>query len=215
MATATASTDFDIVVSPGSLGRNMPQKLGRALWFPMWAMALMAFTVGFVLAIVRAGEVADLPAGVAATDTAEALKHMVAGFMFIGFAAVFAAISFAIARILGEFRKGGGDVQAATGRAVHTLKMPVTAKLFILTMAMAMMTILAAVVLHFVFAADVTNTEASIADSEQRFIVLEGIRRAGIVMYLISFLLGLGTIIEVLRFQSIRIRELPGEAART
>ena len=133
--------------------------------------------------------------------------------MFIGFAAVFAAISFAIARILGEFRKGGGDFQQSTGRAVKTLKMPLTARLFILSMAMAMMTIIAAVILHFIFAADIDNTAASLRDAEQRFIVLDGVRRLGIAMYLISFLLGLGTIIDVLRFQAIRIRELPGEPA--
>jgi hypothetical protein len=59
--------------------------------------------------------------------------------MAIGFAAVFAAISFAIARILGAFRKGGGDVQEAAGTEVRTLKMPLTAKLFIAVMAMGMM----------------------------------------------------------------------------
>ena len=45
--------------------------------------------------------------------------------------------------------------------------------------------------------------------------MLDGVRRVGIAMYLISFLLGLGTIIDVLRFQAIRIRELPGEPARS
>ena len=92
--------------------------------------------------------------------------------------------------------------------------MPLTAKLFILTMAMAMMIIVGAVIAHFIFAADIDNTAASLADAEERFIVLDGVRRVGIVMYLISFMLGLGTIIKVLRFQSIRIRELPGEATR-
>ena len=212
MALNATSADFDIVTSAGSLGRNMPQRLGRALWFPMWVMAVMAFTVGFILAIVRANEIASTSPD---ADTIAQLQHVVAGFMFIGFASVFAAISFAIARILGEFRKGGGEVQEATGRAVHTLKMSLTAKLFILTMAMAMMTIIGAAILHFIFAADIDNTQASLLDSEERFIVLEGVRRVGIAMYLISFMLGLGTIIKVLRFQAIRIRELPGEATRS
>jgi hypothetical protein len=204
MATMTASRDFDIVASDGSLGRNLPQRLGRILWFPMLLMALMAFAAGFVLAIARANEVADG----GAIDTIEALRHVIAGVMFIGFAAVFAAISFAIARILGEFRKGGGDVQEAAGGGVETLKMPLTAKLFIAIMVVAMMTILIASILHFVFAADVEAAEASIADSEQRFLVLEAVRRIGVGMYLFSILLGLGTIIQVLRFQSVRIREL-------
>lgn len=211
MAITATSADFDIVTSARSPGRNMPQRLGRMLWFPMWIMAVMGVTAGIILAVVRATEIAD--GGDA--DTIMALKHAIAGFMFIGFAAVFAAISFAIARILGEFRAGGGALQEATGREVRTLKMPMTAMAFIATMAMAMMAIIAAVVLHFVFAADVQNTAASLEDAEQRFVVLEGIRRIGIATYLVSFLLGLGTIIHVLRFQAVRIRELAGEPTRS
>lgn len=211
MATATTSADFDIVTSDHSLGRNVPQNIGRALWFPMWLMAVMGFTIGVILAVVRANEIVD--GGDAATILQ--LRHVVAGFMFIGFASVFAAISFAIARILGEFRSGGGDLQQSTGREVRTLKTPMTATVFIITMAMAMMAIVIAVILHFVFAADIVNTTASLEQAEQRFIVLEGIRRTGIAVYLISFMLGLGTIIQVLRFQAIRIRELAGEATRS
>lgn len=192
----------------------MPQTIGRMLWFPMFLMAMMGFGAGFVIAIIRANEVADLNgAGVWTDETTAQLQHVGAGLMFIGFAAVFAAISFAIARILGEFRKGGGDLQEASGRTVKVLKMPFTAKLFLGTMAMAMMAVLIAAIMHFIFAADIDNTAASLEDAEQRFIVLEGIRRGGVVVFLLSFLLGLGTIIEVLRFQSIRIRELASESA--
>ena len=204
MAVMTASRDFDIVSSAQSPGRNFPQRIGRVLWLPMFLMGLMAFGAGFALAIVRTNEVASGDDIVAI----ESLRHVVAGVMFIGFAAVFAGISFAIARILGEFRKGGGDVQEAAGVAVETLKMPITAKAFILLMMMAMMTILGAVVLHFVFAADVENTAASLETSEQRFLVLEAVRRIGVGAYLLSILLGLATIIQVLRFQAIRIREV-------
>ncbi len=213
MAAAT-STEFRIASFAKSPGRDMPQNLGRMLWFPMWLMAAMGFGAGFVVAIIRANEVAGLNgAGVWSTETTAQLQHVGAGLMFIGFAAVFAAISFTIARILGEFRKGGGELQQATGRTVKVLKMPFTAKLFIGTMAMAMMALVIASILHFVFAADIDGTAASLQDAEQRFIVLEGVRRGGVVVYLLSFLLGLGTIIEVLRFQSIRIRELAGESA--
>jgi hypothetical protein len=37
---------------------------------------------------------------------------------------------------------------------------------------------------------------------------LEGIRRIGVAMYLFGILLGLTTIIRVLRFQAIRIRKI-------
>ncbi len=210
MAATATSADFDIVTSAESLGRNMPQNLGRMLWFPMWLMAVMGFTIGVIFAVVRANEIVD--GGDAATILQ--LKHVIAGFMFIGFASVFAAISFAIARILGEFRSGGGDFQQSTGREVRTLKMSPSATAFIVTMAMAMMALVVAIVLHFVFAADVVNTAASLELAERRFIVLEGVRRTAIAVYLISFMLGLGTIIQVLRFQAIRIRELPAEPAR-
>jgi hypothetical protein len=214
MAAAGTTAEFEIATFTASPGRNMPQRLGRLLWFPMWLMAMMGFGAGFVIAIVRANEVADLGgAGVWSSETAAQLQHVGAGFMFIGFAAVFAAISFAIARILGEFRKGGGELQEATGRSVQVLKMPLTAKLFILTMAMGMMAIVIASIVHFVFAADIDGTAASLEDAEQRFIVLEGVRRGGVAVYLISFMLGLGTIIKVLRFQSIRIRQLSDESA--
>ncbi len=199
MAISTAT--FDTVSSDRSLGRNLPQRMGSILWLPMFLMAMMAFAVGFILGIVRADEVAATSPD---PERIAALQHITAGFMFLGFASVFASISFAIARILGEFRSGGGDVQEAAGRGVETLKMPVTAKAFIAIMVMAMMTILVAVMLHWIFAFDTSNLELA----DQRFVVLEGVRRLGIVAYLFSILLGLATIIQVLRFQAVRLREV-------
>jgi hypothetical protein len=207
MAASATHASFNTVASTRSLGRNMPQRIGRMLWAPMLAMALMAFAAGFVLAAIRANEIAD--AGGA--DTIAQLEHVSTSFMFLGFAAVFAAISFAIARILGEFRAGGGELQEATGRTVQTLKMPLTAKAFIVLMAMAMMTLVAAVILHFIFAADIEATAASLEDAEKRFVVLAGVRRIAVGVYLFAILLGLATIVQVLRFQSTRIRELPRE----
>jgi hypothetical protein len=216
MATIAAKTpaatrrDFDIEVGTRSPGYNLPQKVGRLLWLPMFAMAAMAFPAALIVGAVRASKTSDH----ASPDTIMTLQHVTAGLMFIGFAAVFAAISFAIARILGQFRKGGGDVQEAAGRSVQTLKMPLTAKAFLAIMMIAMMTLLAAVVLHFVFAAQVHDNPASLKLAEDRFVVLEGIRRVGVAMYLFAITLGLATIIRVLRFQAVRIRELAREARR-
>lgn len=216
MATVAARTpsessgEFDVDTSVRSLGRNLPQRIGRRLVVPMLAMAGMAFPAALAVAIVRASKISNG----ASPATIEELKHVGAGLMFLGFAAVFAAISFAIARILGEFRAGGGEVQEAAGRLVQTLKMPLTAKLFLGLMAMAMMTLLAAVVLHFAFAADIVNTPGSLKDAEQRFVVLEGVRRVGVAAYLFSIVLGLASIIQVLRFQAARLRQLPAETPR-
>ena len=207
MATATARAEFKVETSTRSLGYNLPQRIGRLLWFPMFLMALMFFGAGMVLGIVRADEIS---AGGAA-DTIVTLQHVQAGVMFLGFASVFAAISFAIARILGQFRAGGGDVQAAARRTVQTLKMPGSAKFFLALMMVAMATIVVASVLHFVFAADIENTPTSLADAEDRFIVLEGVRRMGVAVFLFGILLGLATIIRVLRFQAVRMRRLPEE----
>jgi len=74
MAVMTDSRSFEIVQSEGSLGRNLPQRLGRALWLPMLLMAVMAFAAGFVVAIIRANEVADD----GAIEDIEAMRHVVA-----------------------------------------------------------------------------------------------------------------------------------------
>ena len=206
MTTETLTTDFPIETSTHSLGLNKPQQMGRRLWLPMLAMALMAFVAGFIVSLIQAGELSDN--GGVINDTSESLKHLTAAFMFLGFASVLAAISFAIARILGVFRSGGGEVQEAVGDDVRTLKMPKSAKIFMGGMMMAMMLILIPVILHFVFAADVSNTAESLEDSEKRFIVLEGVRRLGVAVYLFAIAFGLATIINVLRFQAMRVREL-------
>jgi uncharacterized membrane protein len=199
--------EFDVELSRKSLGYNLPQRIGHRLWLPMLLMAAMAFPVAVVLGIVRADEISS--AG--DPDTIAALKDVGAGVTAIAFASVFGAISFAIARILGQFRKGGGDLQEAAGRRVETLRMPLTAKLFIAVMAMAMMTLVGEAVLHFAFAADVENTQSSLALAEERATVLSGVRTAGIATYLAAIGLGLASIIQVLRFQSVRVRELADE----
>lgn len=203
----TASGTFDVEVSQHSLGRNLPQRVGRVLALPMLGMALMAFVAAFVVGAVRGNRISD---GGDAVNI-EVLRQLGTGLMFVGFAAVFAGISFAIARILGELRKGGGDLQEAARRVVKTLVMPLTAKLFLGLMAMGMMTVLGAAIAHLVFAATVNSDSTSLADSEKWFVVLEGIRRIGVAVYLFAILLGLATISRVLLFQSARVRELPQE----
>jgi hypothetical protein len=214
MATTTqkplAAPMFDLQTSSRSLGRNLPQRVGRRLVLPMFGMAAMLFVAAFAVGAVRASEISQ--AG--SLETTEILKQVGSGLMFLGFTAVLTAISFAIARILGEFRKGGGDVQEAAGRVVQTLKMPITAKLFLAGMMMGMMTLLAAVGLHFVFAADITSSASSLALSEERFTILEGVRRIGVAIYLVAIAFGLAAIVQLIRFQTIRIRQLPDEAPR-
>ncbi len=205
MATRTnSSADFAIDVSDKGLGYNKPQQMGRKLWAPMWIMAIMAFPAALFLGIVRSNAIAS---GESETTIA-ALGHVTTGIMFIGFAAVFTAVSFAIARILGELRKGGGEVQELVSSEVRTLKMPPTAKIFILGMAMGMMTLLIASIIHLVVAAQVSSGSLSLAGAETAAINLEAVRRLGVAVYLGAITFGLATITRVLRFQAIRIREL-------
>lgn len=201
----TTTTKFDYEVTDRGPGYNRPQTMGNRLWAPMFAMAIMAFPVALVLSWVRASTIADAT-GPADIEDAARLGHLVAAFGFIGFLAIFAAISFAIARILGRFRKGGGEIQESVGNEVHTLKMPKTAKIFMLFMMMGMMTIGVSVVLHFVAAGAVGTWELeSVARWGE---VLEGFRRFGVAMYLLGIAFGLGTITTVLRFQTIRVGQL-------
>ena len=206
--TATSSSDFAVTASDHGLGYNGPQKMGRKLWAPMWIMAIMAFPIAFIVGLIRSNEIASG----ASEATILSLKHVQTGIMFIGFATVFAAISFAIARILGEFRKGGGEVQELVGGVVATLKMPATAKVFILGMMMAMMAILIASTVHFVWGARVSLGTVSVSAGEEAFIALEAVRRLGVAVFLVATTFGLATIVKVLRFQAIRLRELAGSA---
>jgi hypothetical protein len=197
---------FSVVGSDRSLGYNAPQRMGRKLWLPMLAMAGMGWAIGFILAIVEAG-----------TDRSEAndlqtLGHLVPAFMFIGFFGVFAAITFAVARILGEFRKGGGEIQETAGAEVQTLKMPATARAMLVFMMMGMMIMAAGIVTSFVAAGAFDGVNpADIIDSAQYGAFGGGLRRLGVVTYLTGIAFGLATIIEVLRFQATRLREVVSE----
>lgn len=204
MTTATTSAGFAIETSTKAPDRILPQKAGPRLWAPMLAMTFLGFAVAVALTIARSIAIDD------GTDTVlvEQLNQYVPAAMFFGFATVFAAISFAIARILGEFRVGGGGVQQVAGSEVRTLKMPGTAKAFLVLMMMAMMIVLAAVVAHVVVGVQIGNGAIGTAAVEQWSIALEAARRFGVALYLFAITLGLATIITVVRFQSIRIREV-------
>jgi hypothetical protein len=202
---------FSVDRSATAAGLNLPQRAAERLWAPMLAMGLMGLVAGLLVAFARADAVA---AGQDVATIAR-LQHVQAGATFIGFAGVFSAIVFAIARILGVFRTGGGRIQQAVGSHVLTLRMPVTAKAMIALMAMGTMAIVGAVIAHFIVAgAVVTAAEADLLRSEQWFVALEGVRRIGVSAYLLSITLGLATIVHVLRFQSLRIRDLVPSSAR-
>ena len=204
--------DFNVDTYRRSPGYNKIQRVARYMVLPSFAMGLMGIAAGLALGIVGGVHIHD---HTYAAGNIERLRQLAQGFEAGGLAFVFAAISFAIARILGVFRKGGGDVQEAAHRAVQVLKRPLTAWVFLGLMMMGMMTVLAAGVLHVVsgFDVDTHATTAALHLSAKRYTALAGVERLGIGMYLTAIAFGLASIIHVLRFQAKRIRELPGEPA--
>ena len=139
--------------------------------------------------------------------------------MFLGFAMIFAGISFAIARILGAFRVGGGLVQEAIGKGIKTPVMPLTAKVFLVGMMMAMMILVFTFVGHIYAAVHAHDAwinatgpgganEVLLGRAETWATWLEGLRRFAVGLYLVSIAFGLATIIKVIRFQTLRIKEL-------
>ena len=204
------------------LGRNLVQTMGHYLWGPMTLMGIMLVATAFGMAIARSQLSVDLSEEFTGLRKAnfETLGQLVPGFMFLGFAMIFAGISFAIARILGAFRVGGGLVQEAIGKGIKTPVMPLTAKVFLAGMMMAMMIlvfafaghIFAAVQAHdaWINATGPTNPGdvSSLGTAETWATWLEGLRRFAVGLYLVSIAFGLATIIKVIRFQTLRIKEL-------
>jgi hypothetical protein len=206
MAAASTYGEFSVAQTDRAPGLILPQKLGTRLWAPMLVMAIMAFPIAAILGIVR-GSIAAGGVTASEANTFAALGQYTTAVMFIGFMTVFAAIVFAIARILGELRTGGGAVQEAAGGSVIALKMPGTAKLMIVLMAMAMMGLMFAVIVHVVLGVQAGDGQ----DVAGWATWIEGLRRFSAAVYLVSIGLGLTTIITVLRFQAQRLRNLVAE----
>lgn len=139
-------TDFIVTHGTQSPGYNLIHRVGRRLWAPMFAMALMGFAVGVGLGIWRA-----------------------------------------------------------------TLVMPTMAKAFLGRMMMAMMVLLVTVGFHIVIGIALAGGSTYATDHLGQWNAWLTIgHRVGVATYLFAITLGLGTIVTVLRFQTVRIRELAG-----
>ena len=215
MTATTADTrrsdDFALEPTDNAQPATAPQRMGQRLWRPMLVLGLTGFLVGLILGFVRADLVSD--ADPSDADLIAALGHLVPGSVFLGFVGVFTGVSFAIARILGVFREGGGEVQSDLGVNVQTLRMPATGRVFMILMMLSTATALFAIVAHVVVAFAVPSLDPSdLTRSTQWAVALGGVRRVAAAGYLLGISMGLATIIYVIRFQSVRIREL-GAAA--
>ncbi|MFB3117198.1 MAG: hypothetical protein ACE1ZP_00405, partial [Myxococcota bacterium] len=145
--------------------------------------------------------------------------QLIPGFMFLGLGMIFAAISFAIARILGVFRTGGEVVQQGIGKGIKTPLMPMTVMIFFAGMMMAMMILVFAFAGHVYAAVQVHGAwinatgpgapdAAFLGRAETWGTWLEGLRRFAVGLYLASIAFGLATILKAIGFLTLRMKEL-------
>ena len=169
-----------------------PQAMARIMWKPMILMGPMLVLAGLVFSFVNAG--ADDP------DTRQALSAWQDGTQFLGEAMLLAAISFLLGTILAGLREGGGEVQESMGLAVKTLRMPASAKLFLVFMFGGLMTGIAQFVLY--------GVAAYADDPATWFAWLGPLRELSLGLLLSGIVLALFTIGTVLGFQHWRMREI-------
>lgn len=169
-----------------------PQAMARILWKPMVLMGPMLVIVGAVLSFLAAG--ADDP------DTRQALWAWTQGTQFLGEAMLLAGISFLLGTILAGLREGGGEVQESLGVPVKTLRMPTSAKAFLVLMAGGFMLGVAQFVLY--------GIAAYADDPATWFAWLGPLRELSLGILLSGIVLALYTIGTVLGFQHWRIRQI-------
>ena len=203
-------------------GLTLPQTVGGRLWGPATVMGLLLVATAFALAATRSQMSVDLSEEFTPVRKAnlEVLGQLIPGFMFLGLGMIFAGISFAIARILGIFRTGGGVVQQGIGKGIKTPLRPVTVMIFLAGMMMAMMVLVFTFVGHVYAAtqahdawinatsAGIAGNEAALGRAETWGTWLEGLRRFAVGLYLTSIAFGLATIIKAIGFLTMRMREL-------
>lgn len=169
-------------------------KMARALWFPMLVMGPMLVIIGVVTSIVWSNNVS--------TDTGFTAAMWTQGIQFLGEGFVLAGISFLLGSILGALREGGGEVQHSLGLTVTTLKVPGTAKAFVMLMMAGLMVSMAQFGLYIYVS---TLSAASVA---AWLAWLGPLREIGLALLLSGIVLALATIANVLGFQFSRLRSI-------
>jgi len=165
-------------------------RVAKTMWAPMLGIGAMAVLAGLAVSWAWAGN----PASVAAAAWTQGLQ-------FLGEALILAGISFLLGSILAGLREGGGEVQAALGLPVQTLRTPNTAKMFVALMMLGVMAGILQFALYLVVAAGVANPGAW-------FAWLGPFREFSLAMILSGIVLALVTIGDVLGFQFDRIRSI-------
>jgi len=193
LRTGDITTEYGAGVASATVPEPLPiHRMARALWLPMLVMGAMAVVIGTVLSLIQVGTEDG-------TDFVR-LSAWTQGVQFMGEGLVLSGISFLLGTILASLRSGGGEVQESLGVTVKTLKMPLSAKIFVALMATGMMLAIAQFVLYIV-AAEVDSPAAW-------FAWLGPLRELALGLLLAGIVLALYTIGTVLGFQFSRLREL-------
>ena len=189
-------TEYGRATVTGTPPATLPiHKMARTMWFPMVVMGPMLLIAGVVTSIVWSNNIGSAT-GVAASAWTQGLQFLGEGFILAG-------ISFLLGSILGALREGGGQVQAALGLNVTTLKMPTTAKAFVALMAAGLMTEMVQFGLYLY-----TLTFDTFAEIAPWWAWLGPFRELGLALLLAGIVLALATIANVLGFQFSRIRSI-------
>lgn len=171
-------------------------------------------------------EAASAPAGaIDDRQFIESTNLWLPGFRLLGVGLILSAITFSLANILGVFRAGGGRLQQAFGHEAQTLTPPITARLFPMLMMMGLIVLIVNLVVAAVigglawdvYGHSVAEINAAPAGSNllddlatvNTFKTwLAPLPFVGIAMILVGISFAVHTILQVIRFQGQRIREL-------
>ena len=185
---------------PATVSAEAPErfpihKMANTMWGPMLLMGVMFVVAGLFVSWIWAGNVG--------TDTGLDARAWTQGLQFLGEGFVLASISFLLASILSGLREGGGEVQEALGLPVTTLKMPNTAKAFVVLMVTGLMI----EVVQFGLYVYITTF-----DDVARYTLwsswLGPFRELGLGLLLAGIILALATIAKALGFQFSRIGDI-------
>jgi hypothetical protein len=172
-------------------------RMAKVMWRPMLAMGAMALTTGLVSSFVWAGETPG-------TESFRQAAAFTQGVEFLGETLLLSGIAFLLGTILGGLREGGGEVQSSLGLPVTTLKMPATAKAFVVLM---MMGLIAGIAQFVLYVGQISNADNAASFSSWAN-WLGPFRELALGLILAGIVLALVTIGNVLSFQFDRIKSI-------
>ena len=193
-ATGLGTTEYDTPFGTATASDSPPEdlpihKMAKRMFGPMVVMGAMAVVVGLFVSFAWAS-----------SGSVSALAWT-QGLQFLGEGLLLSGISFLLGTILWAIRTAGAEVQSGIGVRIKTLKMPVSAKIFVALMMVGLMVSMVQFVLYLVVAGGVANSAAWLA-------FLGPLREFGLAMILSGITMALVAIGTALDFQFDRVVEL-------